>query len=71
MGVVVAFGLGLLLGGFAAFGGGRRFERAHQASMLAAEHFGAARQLTGQAVGGVFLFVVVVVLGAVVIWAGR
>lgn len=71
MGGLVAFGVGALVGALAAFGAGRKYERAHQASVLAAGYVGEARMLAGRAVGGVVLFGLVVLAGAVFVWAGR
>ncbi|GAA2566458.1 hypothetical protein GCM10010435_44610 [Winogradskya consettensis] len=71
MQVMVGFGLGVLVGALAAFGSGRKYERAHQASVLAAGYVGAARELAGKAAGGVVLFAVVVLAGALVVWSGR
>lgn len=71
MGSLIAFGLGILVGALGAFGGGRRYERAHRSSLIAAEYMGEARMYAGKAAGGVALFAVVVVIGALAIWAGR
>jgi hypothetical protein len=71
MGSMAGFGLGATLGTLAAFAAGRRYERAHQASVLAAEYVGAARHLAGKAVGAVVLFVLVLLAGIVFVWAGR
>lgn len=71
MGVLAAFGLGVLMGVLGGFGGGRRYERAHHASLIASEYVGAARHMAGKAVGGVVLFAVVLLVGALFVWAGR
>ncbi len=70
MGSVVAFGLGAVVGTLAAFSAGRRYERAHQASVLAAGYVGAARELAGKAAGGVVVFALGLAAGAVAVWAG-
>lgn len=71
MRTLTAFGLGILIGAVGAFGGGRRYERAHRASLIAIEYAGAARMFAGKAVGGVALFAVVVAIGALAVWVGR
>ncbi len=71
VGSLIAFGLGVLVGALGAFGGGRRYERAHRASIIAAGYLGEARLYTGQAIGKVLLFLVVVALGGLAIWLGR
>ncbi|GIF16533.1 hypothetical protein [Actinoplanes teichomyceticus] len=71
MGALIAFGLGVVVGGLAAFTGGRRYEAAAAASMVAAGYVSVARTRWRAAVRSVALAVVVVALGAVVILVGR
>jgi short subunit fatty acids transporter len=71
VGSLIAFGLGIVVGAVGAFGGGRRYERAHRASVIAAGYLGEARTYGRQAVGGVALFVLVVAVGALAVWVGR
>lgn len=71
MGGLIAFGLGLLVGVLGGFGGGRRYERAHRAGLVAAEYLSVARFHAGRAVGGVALFALMAGAGALLIWIGR
>lgn len=71
MGSLIAFGLGVLVGAIGAFGGGRRYERAHRAGLIAAGFVGEARLYAGQAIGRVLVFVLIVAAGGLLVWYGR
>lgn len=71
MGSMIGFGLGVLVGALCSFAGGRRYERFHRASVIAAMHVGEARE-AGRGVGrSIVGFVALLVVGALFLWAGR
>lgn len=71
MGSMIAFGLGLLLGAVCGFPGGRRYERFHRASAIAAAYVGEARMAASGVARGVIGFAALLVVGVLFMWAGR
>lgn len=71
MGSMIAFGLGILIGGAGMWNAGRRYERFHRASVIAAMHVGEARMHGGGAVRGVIGFGLLLVVGGLFVWFGR
>jgi hypothetical protein len=71
MGAMSAFGLGVLLGAACSWSAARRYERFHRASVIAALHVGEARTAAGGVARGVAAFALLLVVGALFVWAGR
>jgi hypothetical protein len=71
MEVGIAYGLGVVVGALAAFTGGRRYEAAASASMIAAGYVSIARARWKAAVRSVALAVLAVAVGVVVVWLNR
>ncbi|MEV6297868.1 hypothetical protein AB0M02_00510 [Actinoplanes sp. NPDC051861] len=69
MGALIAFGLGVIVGGLAAFQGGRRYEAAAAASAVAAGYVSVARARWRTALGAIALAAAVILLGGLVILA--
>lgn len=67
MNAAIAFGLGVIVGALAAWRGGRRYESAAAASMVAAGYVSIARERWKRAVGSILVAAVVVVLGGAII----
>ncbi|GIE30191.1 hypothetical protein Ait01nite_032360 [Actinoplanes italicus] len=71
MGVGIAFGFGVIVGALAAFAGGRRYEAAAAASMVAAGYVSIARARWRAAFRSVALAALVIAVGAAVVMASR
>jgi hypothetical protein len=68
---MIGFGLGVLLGAILSFNAGRRYQSAHEASILASGYVSAAQTKWKAATGSFGLFIVVVLLGVVIMAASR